>query len=313
MARSKRLGRGLDTLLKQYGDARADVPESTVSGDYRQLPVTGLAPGKYQPRHAIADTTLDELVVSIRRQGVLQPLLVRPLAGGNTGATHEIVAGERRWRAARLAGLDTVPVIVRPLDDQAALAVALIENLQRADLNPVEVAESLARLTDEFGLTHAEAAEAVGRSRSSVSNLMRLLDLEAPVRALLAEGRIDMGHARALLPLAADAQLRLAREVVARGLSVREVERRVAARLQGHDGDNGSRGTDLQTRWLQQQLAAELGTRVGIRPRRDGGHTLGVSFTDLEQLQAALRKIESLIGQLRETAGPRARDSERRN
>lgn len=312
MGNSKRLGRGLDTLLRQYDSRDGEAQDRDGSGDYRHMLLDALTPGKYQPRRAIDDASLDELVESVRRQGVLQPLLVRPVGNDASGVTHEIVAGERRWRAARLAGLASVPVIIRRLDDQAALAVALIENLQRADLNPIEVAESLARLTGEFGLTHAEAADAVGRSRSSVSNLLRLLDLAGEARALLERGRIDMGHARALLALPADEQAQLATEAARRGYSVREVEERVAARLRTGAGGAPEPlpAIDLQTRWLQKQLAAELGTRVGIRTRRGGGHTLGVGFSDLEQLQDALRKIETLIGQVRQTAGPRTRDAD---
>ncbi len=309
MASKKRLGRGLDVLLGGGGRST----DERASRAYKEVPIAALAAGKHQPRHSIADDDLAELVASIRQQGVLQPLVVRELsstAPSERLKTHEIVAGERRWRAARLAGLERVPVVVHQLDDQQALAIALIENLQREDLNPLEIAESLAKLTGEFSLTHKQAAEAVGRSRSAVSNFLRLLDLEQGVQDLLTAGSLDMGHARALLSLDAERQVDVAKRAVGEAWSVRKTEQAVA-KLVAATADSApakSPSADTQTRWLQQQLAAEAGLRVGIRTLKDGSHTLGIGFSDLEQLQAALKKIESLIGQVRETAGPRARD-----
>ena len=278
---------------------------------YAEIAVDALTPGKYQPRDPISDGSLAELVDSIRQRGVLQPLVVRQLEnrdGADGSISHEIVAGERRWRAARLAGLSEVPVLVYALDDQAALAIALIENLQREDLNPIEVAQSLKKLTEEFGLTHQQAAEAVGRSRSSVTNLLRLLELDSAVKDQLQAGGLDMGHARALLALDPRQQRRIAGVVVEKRLSVRQTEQLVAKLGDTTAAKPPTPALDTQTRWLQSQLAAEAGMRVAFRNRPDGSRVLGIGFNDLEQLQTALQRIETLIGQVRETAGPRARD-----
>ncbi len=309
MSPQKSMSSGLDALI-----AESDVPglpDRRSCGVYVDMPIAALTPGRLQPRHAIDDEALAELVQSIQQQGILQPILVREVPGSaaGTGVTPcEIVAGERRWRAARLAGLDSVPVVVRELDDQAALAVTLIENLQREDLNAIEVAESLFRLIEEFGLTHREAADAVGRSRSSVSNFLRLLDLGDEARDALAAGRLEMGHARALLPLHEHDQRRVARQIPAQGLSVRDVERLVARLLSEPAASSARPGSNLQTKWLQQQFARELGVKVGIRTRKDGSNTIGIDFDDLEQLQETLRKIEKLVGQVVDTAGRRYRD-----
>ena len=309
MTSRKRLGRGLDALL----GARGDGPTTGQSDNhFVELSTAALVPGKYQPRVTIADDSLSELVDSIRQRGVLQPLVVRVLEPRHedSPATHEIVAGERRWRAARLAGLSQVPVLVYDLDDQAALAIALIENLQREDLNPIEVAQSLKKLTDEFGLTHQQAAEAVGRSRSSVTNLLRLLELDPAVIEDVNAGRLDMGHARALLTLDPRQQRKVARAIVGKSLSVRQAEQLVAKLNDTTQSQRPAAAPDHQTRWLQEQLAAEAGLRVAFRNRADGSRVLGIGFNDLEQLQTALKRIETLIGQVRETAGPRTRDDE---
>jgi ParB family chromosome partitioning protein len=275
------------------------------------MSVDALRPGRYQPRRYSPEDGLADLAASIREQGVLQPLVVRRVdAELEHAAGFEIVAGERRWRAAKLAGLATVPVMVRDLDDQSALAVALIENLQREDLNPIDQADSLARLAREFELTHEQVARAVGRSRVWVSNLLRLLDLHAEVKDLLARGGIDMGHARALLPLDADRQTAMARKAAAAGLSVRQVEKAVRDLLAGpSDAAAASSREDLQTRWLQQQIEQELGTKFRIRPDKDGNYTLQVGFRELTQLQDSLYRLQDLIGRIRDTAGPRARDA----
>jgi ParB family chromosome partitioning protein len=214
MAKLKGLGRGLDALLG--GEDSAAPPQ----GELRMLAVSQLAPGKYQPRTQMDPASLQELADSIRAQGLMQPILVRELAGGG----FEIIAGERRWRAAQLAGLSEVPVLVREVADNAVAAMALIENIQREDLNPLEEAAGIKRLIDEFGMTHQTAAEAVGRSRAAVSNLLRLLHLGKSAQTMLMDGQIDMGHARALLPLSAGQQSEAAHEIVRRGLSVRESE-----------------------------------------------------------------------------------------
>ena len=255
---------------------------------------------------------LAELADSIREQGVLQPLIVRPLkapADGSARPPYEIVAGERRWRAAKVAGLATVPVVVRELDDQSALAVALIENLQREDLNPLDQAQSLSRLAEEFALTHEQVAKAVGRSRASVSNLLRLLELQDDVKKLLAAGKIDMGHARALLPLDAKRQLAMARRTEAKALSVRQVEQAVRDMLEAATSAATKKpGIDMQTRWLQQQIAQELKQKFAIRPGKDGEFTLHIGFRDLPQLQDALQRIGQLVGRIRDAAGPRVRE-----
>lgn len=309
MSKQRRLGRGLDALLtaRQRG---SDVPRDTATPE---APIDRLRPGRYQPRGHIREDELAELADSIRQQGVLQPLVVRPLPAGadDDGAAYEIVAGERRWRAAQLAGLPTVPVVVRELDDQTALAVALIENLQREDLNPVDQARSLARLVEEFGMTHDQVAQALGRSRASVSNLLRLLGLHDEVKSLLAEGAIEMGHARALLSLDAERQVALARKAAARGLSVREVEKAVRASDRRPDSAGTATGIDTQTRWLQQQIAEALGQKLSIRTGRDGSYTLRVEFGDLPQLQQALEKIQDLVARIRDAAGPRVREVRR--
>ncbi|HXF65840.1 MAG TPA: ParB/RepB/Spo0J family partition protein, partial [Burkholderiales bacterium] len=217
MARIKGLGRGLDALLgAEEGPRGAEA--------LTMLPVDALQPGRMQPRQRMDPEALAGLAESIKAQGVIEPILVRPAADGR----YEIIAGERRWRAARLAGLASVPALVREVPDRSALAIALIENIQREDLNPLEQAAGVKRLIEEFGMTHAQAAEALGRSRAGVTNLLRLLELAPPVQELVREGRLDMGHARALLALPALRQIELAREAAARQLSVRQVERRVA-------------------------------------------------------------------------------------
>ncbi len=311
MSKNRKLGRGLDALLGSSGARKRPTPMAIF-----ELPVSELVQGQAQPRQAIDDDSLADLVSSIRQQGVLQPVLVRPLTGSEAGAgfvSHEIVAGERRWRAAKLAGLDTVPVVIRDLDDQSALAIALIENLQREDLNPIEIAQSLLRLTEEFGLTHQQAADSIGRSRSAVSNLLRLLDLGFPTRDSLSAGRMTMGHARALLALDAESQALMTKRIESEGLSVRQVEAMVTASLQP-DGEPGATkrasAMDPQTRWLQKQLTKEAGLEVRFKNRADGGHSINIGFDNLEQLQAALRKIYSLIGWVRDTAGPRERDKD---
>lgn len=300
MGAQKRLGRGLDALL-----GNRDTGETAASDTVTQLPVAKLAPGAYQPRQHINDDSLAELVQSIQSQGVLQPLLVRTTIADSTN-THEIVAGERRWRAARLAGLESVPVVVRKLDDQQALAVALVENLQREDLSAIEIAQSLRKLTSDFGLTHQQAAEAVGRSRSAVSNYLRLLDLDDTARDLLDRGDLEMGHARALLTLDDDEQARVARTVAARQLSVRDTEALVAEtrNVAAARPRSTAKPIDMQTKWLQKQFADELGVKVVIR-ERSNGKSMTIDFADLAELAASLRKIESLVSDVVDTAGPR--------
>lgn len=284
MARQRGLGRGLDALLG------GQEPAATAPGkdSLRNLAIDMLQPGKYQPRSRMDQDTLKELAESIKAQGVMQPILVRPL----TGSQFEIVAGERRWRAARLAGLASVPALVREIPDQQALAVALIENIQREDLNCLEEAQGIQRLIQEFGMTHASAAESVGRSRAAVTNLLRLLELAPPVRELLAQGRLDMGHARALLALPAGRQLDLAREVVAKQLSVREVENRVSGQIRKPLVSRGRQQPDRDIARLESDLSDRLSTTVSIKPgAKKGSGKLIISYGSLDQLDTLLSKL----------------------
>jgi ParB family chromosome partitioning protein len=279
--------------------------------DTLELPIDELRPGRYQPRRHAREESLAELAASIREQGVLQPLIVRPVstAEGAAGApVYEIVAGERRWRAARLAGLATVPVIVRDLSDQSALAVALIENLQREDLNPIDQARSMSQLVEEFALTHEEIAKALGRSRASVTNFLRLLDLADDVKSAMIEGSLDMGHARALLPLDPERQVTMARKIARFGWSVRQVEKAVQAALAAPEGADARPAVDLQTRWLANQLKRELGEKISIQPGAGGEYVLKIGFATLANLEVTLQRLQELVAQVRETAGPRVRE-----
>jgi ParB family transcriptional regulator, chromosome partitioning protein len=281
MAKLKGLGRGLDALLG------GDEPGPTANESLASLAIDALQPGRYQPRLRIAPETLGELAESIKAHGVVQPILVRPLAAGR----YEIIAGERRWRAARLAGLAAVPAVVRDVSDRHALAIALIENIQREDLNPLEEAAGLKRLIDELGMTHAETAEALGRSRAAITNALRLLELAPPVQELVRDGKLDMGHARALLALPTLAQIELAREAAARGLSVREVENRVAGR-QGRVSRSRAR-PDRDVARLEEEVSQRLGTTVRIRQAgRKGAGRLIVHYASLEHLEALLAKLK---------------------
>ncbi|HEY7657020.1 MAG TPA: ParB/RepB/Spo0J family partition protein [Burkholderiales bacterium] len=283
MAKFKGLGRGLDALL-----GTDEEPGSGSGGEaLLSLPLDQLQPGRYQPRARIGQEGLAELAESIKAQGVMQPILARPMGAGR----YEIVAGERRWRAARMAGLAAVPTLVREVTDRHALAIALIENLQREDLNPLDEATGIKRLIEEFGMTHAEAAEAMGRSRAAITNALRLLELAPPVQELLREGKLDMGHARALLALPALKQIDLAREAVARQLSVRQVEKRVAvltarpvARLRAR--------SDRDVARLEEELSGQLGTTVSIRSgAKPGSGRLVIHYSSLEQLDALLNRL----------------------
>jgi ParB family chromosome partitioning protein len=281
MVKMKGLGRGLDALLGSTEEAPAG-GESLAT-----LPVEALQPGRFQPRTHIDPGALAELAESIKTQGVMQPILVRPLGTGR----YEIVAGERRWRAARLAGLASVPALVREVPDRNALAMALIENLQREDLNPLEAAAGVKRLIEEFGLTHAQAAEAVGRSRAAISNALRLLDLAPPVQELMREGKLDMGHARALLALPALKQIEIARTAVAKQLSVRQVEALVA-RLSRRAASAGQAKVDRDVARLEEEWSQRLGTTVRIQSAaRPGSGRLVVHYASLDQLDALLRRL----------------------
>lgn len=294
--RPKGLGLGLEALLGPSVDVAPAAGERDAP---RELPLAALQPGRYQPRTRIDDAALAELADSIRAQGVMQPVLVRPLADTNgNGARYEIIAGERRVRAARIAGLDAVPVLVRDVPDQAAAAMALIENIQRADLNPLEEARGLKRLVDEFGLTHDAAAGAVGRSRSAASNLLRLLNLAEPVQRLLLDGALDMGHARALLALGGAEQVRAAHEIAARKLSVREAERLVARSGEGErrDGSRVVARRPSEIVRIEEALADRLAApvRVRIDERAAGKRQRGdvsIAFASLDELNGLLERL----------------------
>ncbi|MCC6610456.1 MAG: ParB/RepB/Spo0J family partition protein [Burkholderiales bacterium] len=281
MIKAKGLGRGLDALLSSDESGGANESLATV-------PVESLQPGRYQPRTRMDEASLNELAQSIRRQGLMQPILVR----GIGTARYEIIAGERRWRAARIAGLGEVPVVVRDVPDQAALAMALIENIQRENLNPLEEATGIQRLIDEFKLTHQEAADAVGRSRAGTTNLLRLLTLQRPVQQMLMDAQIDMGHARALLALDGPRQVEVARRVFDRGLSVRETEALVQNTLNPKGKTRAARPrTNRDTERLQEEISERLGTSVEIRPGKKGSGKLVISYMSHEHLDRLLEKL----------------------
>lgn len=274
----KGLGRGLDALLAGN--------ETQGREQQRALPVGRMQPGKYQPRTQMDSESLEELAASIRVQGLMQPILVRPIGEDR----FEIVAGERRWRAAQMAGLTEVATLIREIPDESALAMALIENIQRENLNPLEEAQGLQRLIDEFSMTHQQAADAVGRSRPAASNLLRLLQLAQPVQELLMGGKIDMGHARALLPLSGALQIALAQRVVHKGLSVRDAER-LAQQALKPPKDVEAQKPDRDVLRLQDELSDLLGAQVQIRSNRKGAGKIQIEFGDLDQLEGILQRL----------------------
>src|SRR5690625_4807241 len=273
-AKRRGLGRGLDALLGGDGDAAAAITE----GELRNLPVEYLQRGRYQPRSEFDPTALQELADSIKAQGIVQPIVVRPLDSNS----YEIIAGERRWRAAQLAGLAEIPALVREIPDEAAVAVALIENIQRENLNPLEEASALQRLTEEFGLTHQEAAEAVGRSRASVSNLLRLLELHPEVKAGIARGELEMGHARALAGLPESKQPAAAALVIARNMTVRQTEALVK-RLQQDQPEPAPVREDPNIRRLQEDLSEHLGAAVKIQHGQRGNGKVVIQYNSLDE------------------------------
>lgn len=283
MVKTKGLGRGLDALLA------SDDNTAAATGDTLRTLATGqLQPGKYQPRTLMDEAALSSLAESIRAQGIMQPILVREVGQ----ARYEIIAGERRWRAAQRAGLHEVPVLVREIPDESALAMALIENIQRENLNPLEEANGIKRLIDEFGMTHETAAQAVGRSRSAVSNLLRLQNLHASVQDMLMDGRLDMGHARALLALEGARQLTAAQEIVQRKLSVREAEQLVK-RLSTDAPVAVKRRPDQDVLRLQEELATVIGASVQISSGRAGKGTLKINYSSLDQLDGIIARIKN--------------------
>jgi ParB family chromosome partitioning protein len=287
----KGLGRGLDALLG--GDS--DIAPAAPPGAPSTLPVAQLQAGRYQPRTRMDEGALNELAASIKSQGVMQPVLVRPLANAGAGR-YEIIAGERRFRAAQLAGLEEIPVLVREVDDQSAAAMALIENIQREDLNPLEEAQGIGRLISDFNFTHEQAASAVGRSRSAVSNLLRLINLAGPVQTMLMAGDIDMGHARALLAVDAASQITLASQVVAKRLSVRETEKLVARTLEEQASPASAprqkeKSGDIVR--LEEELSDRLATPVVFKIGNKGRGQMIIDFADLDVLDGVLARLRA--------------------
>jgi ParB family chromosome partitioning protein len=277
--KQKGLGRGLDALLAANNSSESQRQE--------MLAVGTLQPGKYQPRTRMDPGSLEELAASIKAQGLIQPISVRPVGNGR----FEIIAGERRWRAAQIAGLSEVPVLIRDIPDDAALAMSLIENIQREDLNPLEEAAGIQRLIDEFTMTHQQAADAVGRSRSAASNLLRLLQLAKPAQDMLMAGDIEMGHARALLPLSKSEQGRIAAMVADKGFSVRETERMVARELNPPVKKGADKKPDRDLLRLEEELSDRLGATVKISSNRKGGGNLTIRFGSLDQLDGLLSRL----------------------
>jgi ParB family chromosome partitioning protein len=294
-AKKKRLGRGLDALLSKPAAETAAISPSRDDGPLKDIPVDLLQRGQYQPRLDIRQDSLEELANSIKAQGVVQPIVARPIGKKGDSQRYEIVAGERRWRAAQMAGLESIPAIVRELPDEAAIAMALIENIQREDLNPLEEARALDRLIREFDLTHGDAAEAVGRSRASVSNLLRLLDLSDKVKVMLESRQIEMGHARALLSITDGVQQHdAARQVVRKGLSVRETERLVKRMLEDRAGRASAKkpaSENADIRRLEVEVSEKLGAKVSLQHTRKGAGKVVISYNNLDELDGILKHI----------------------
>lgn len=286
MAKKRGLGRGLDALL-----GTPAVSTGGVDGELRELPVDLIKRGRFQPRMEIDQVSLKELADSIRVRGVVQPVVVRPVGDGSH---YELIAGERRWRACQLAELDSVPALIRNVPDDAAMAMGLIENIQREDLNPVEEAVALKRLIEEFELTHQSAADAIGRSRAAVSNLLRLLELDVEVRSMLERGDLDMGHARALLGLSPPMQRQAAGEVVEKQLTARQTEvlvRRLKSPKKARGGGKRSKDPDVQR--LENELSEQIGASVRVRHRSTGQGSLIIDYANLDQLDGIIRRLKS--------------------
>ena len=293
MAASKKrgLGRGLDALLgMQPVQVATDGSASALEGELRHVPIALLERGRYQPRQNFDEGKLAELADSIRAQGVVQPIVVRPVVGGKR---FEVIAGERRWRASVLAGLTEIPALVREVPDSVAMSVALIENIQREQLNPVEEAQALSRLIHEFEMTHQAVADAIGRSRSAVSNLLRLLDLAPEARSLLEQGQIEMGHARALLAATPELQVLVARRVVEEGLSVRAVEKliRTAANPEPSPDPKPVPEPNADIQALENELSERLGARVAVTHQTTGRGRLVISYNSLDELEGILEHL----------------------
>ena len=288
MAVKKRgLGKGLDALLGTSSAAATGQQEHLE--ELKHLPVDLIQPGRFQPRTGMDSDKLQELCESIKAQGVVQPIVVRPIGGGR----YEIIAGERRWRATQMAALDTVPAVVKDVPDQVTVAMALIENIQREDLNPLEESSALKRLIEEFDLTHSEAAEAVGRSRAAVSNLLRLQELEPVVKEMVDERKLEMGHARALLALQGSDQVQAARQVALKGLSVRETEALVRRALQaGPRKKPAATRLDPDIERLQNELAERLCAKVQLKHQASGKGQIVINYSSLDELDGLLDRID---------------------
>ena len=284
MIKQKGLGRGLDALL---GGNRENI-QVNAEGELRVLAIGDLRPGKYQPRTRMDRGALEELAASIKQRGIVQPILTREIGDGK----FEIIAGERRWRAAQIAGLATVPALVREIADDAALGIGLIENIQREDLNAMEEAAGIQRLIEEFKLTHEEAAQAVGRSRAAVSNLLRLLELAKPVQEMVMDAKLDMGHARALLSLVKSKQIELAHQIVHGALSVRDAEKLVKAESAPPKATKTAISQSGDARRLENELAEKLGTRVTLKTDSSGKGSLIINFLDYEHLDGILLRTK---------------------
>ena len=281
VVKKKGLGRGLNALLP-----KKESVGKTETG-LREIPIEFIQPGKYQPRTYFAEDSIAELSESIKAQGVIQPIVLRPLSEDR----YEIIAGERRWRASQLSGLEKVPAVIRTIDDEAALSMSLIENIQREDLNPLEEAKALQRLIDEFQFTHQEVANAVGKSRSAVTNSLRLIQLATPVAEMLASGDLEMGHARALLTLVADQQVQIAKKVVSKGLNVRQTEDLVRAVGKSTPKTGITAKQDPDTKRLEQNLALALGQPVQIKHSKKGTGKLVINYGSLDELEGVLAKM----------------------
>jgi len=296
MSPKRRLGRGLDALLTKPMVA-VSRPESAGAGNdgLKNLPVEHLQRGQYQPRVDMRQDSLEELAASIKVQGVVQPIVARPISKKDGVQRYEIIAGERRWRAAQIAGLADIPTVIRDVPDESAIAMSLIENIQREDLNPLEEARALDRLIREFDLTHAEAAKAVGRSRASVSNLLRLQDLSEKVKPLLEDRQLEMGHARALLAISnATQQLDVARQVVKKGLSVRETEKLIRRILDGGSSKPAKKtpAQNADIRRLEIEVSEKLGAKVSVDHTAKGAGQIVIKYNSLDELDGILKHIK---------------------
>ena len=295
-AKKRGLGRGLDALLatnKQVNDPQqtSDVPVAAEQGELQKIPVEFLHPGKYQPRKDMSPEALEDLASSIRSQGIIQPVVVRFISDNN----YEIIAGERRWRASQLAQLDVIPCLIKNVADEAAVAIALIENIQREDLNAMEEAQALERLLTEFELTHQEVAEAVGKSRTTITNLLRLNNLNDDVKTLLEHGDIEMGHARALLALDGDDQSEAARQVSGKGLTVRDTESLVRKLLEPPK-EVKDKKPDPDIKRLETEISENIGAAVSIAHNNKGKGKMVINYASLDQLEGILARINRISG-----------------